>query len=217
MKLDEMYIQNIPKMNFALLLVMLMRENGKVTLTQEDMDLADDERHNICFALSLDGTALEVSVVSAQSGIIRSPEATAWAQPNQQTQAPHPGANQFQPPSMQYQPPPPPPELSEEEARRLQALNIVEGWQRSQFPAAGADGGQPRPELESSQPPNRIVEMPAAKQTPAMEKVFPFQVGTSPQDARQVNLSEMQNQLLRKDHEIAQEEAAAAERVERSV
>jgi hypothetical protein len=216
MALDAVYLQNIPKMNFALLLVMLMRENGKLTLTQEDMDLADDERHNICFALSLDGTALEVSVVSAQSGIIRSPEATAWAQPNQQTQAPQPGANQFLPPSMQYQPPPPAPELTEEEQRRLQALNIVEAWQQNLSPAAGGDGGPPQPEQGSSQP-NRIVEMPAAKPTPAMEKVFPFQVGTSPQDARQVNLSEMQNQMLRKDHEIAQEEAAAAARVERSV
>jgi hypothetical protein len=216
MKLDDVYIQNIPKMNFALLLVMLMRENGKVTLTQEDMDLADDERHNICFALSLDGTALEVSVVSAQSGIIRSPEATAWAQPNQhQTFAPQGAdplshlANQ----GTQYNPPPPAPELSEEEQRRLQALSIVESWQQQNLsPAAGGDGGPPQPEPGTQ--PNRIVEMPA-KQTP--EKVFPFQVGTSPQDARQVNLSEMQSQMLRKDHEIAEQEAAAAERVERLV
>jgi hypothetical protein len=93
----------------------------------------------------------------------------------------------------------------------------VENWQQQNLsPAAGGDGGPPQLEQGSSQPPNRIVEMPA-KQTPAMEKVFPFQVGTSPQDARQVNLSEMQNQMLRKDHEIAQEEAAAAARVERLV
>jgi hypothetical protein len=200
-------------MNFELLLVLLMRENGKVTLSQADLDAADDERHNICFALSLDNKALEVFVVSRQSGIIRSPEATAWAQPNPHQQAilaPQPGANQPLSLATQYSPPPLPP-VDEAEQRRQEALNIVESWrQQGLSPAASGDGAQPQPEPQSPQP-NRIVEMPA-KQGP--EKVFPFQVGSSPQDAKEVSLSDIQNRLLKKDHEIAQEEAAAAARVE---
>lgn len=216
LEIDPAIIANLPKMNFALLLVMLMRErNGRVTLTQADLDAADDERLNVCFALSLDNKALEVFVVSRQSGIIRSPEATAWTYP-QSEQINIPAtireAVPYSPsplPVHQYSPPPPPPD--NEEARRMEAQKIVQTWQNLS-PEAGGDGASPPPE-QGSQAGSRIVEMPG-KQPP--EKVFPFQVGSSPADAREVPLSQLQSQLLRKDHEIATQEAAAAARVEGS-
>jgi hypothetical protein len=205
-------------MNFSLLLAILLREKGgRVTLTKSDLDAADDRHLNICFALSLDNKALEVFVVSRQSGIIRSPEETAWAQTSA-LPAPQVGAAQtILQPSSFYSPPPAPPVDQVAEQRR-EAEKIVAEWQRNLYPAAGGDGARPLPGQQTESPEsNRIVEMTPANQSPSPEKVFPFEVGKSPQDARQVNLSEIQSRLLTKDHEIAEQEAAAAARVERSV
>lgn len=196
--LDVAAIRNLPKMNFALLLALLMREpGGRVLLKQRDLDAADDERLNILFALTLDGKALEVSLVSTQSGIIRSPEANAWAQASDIQQ--QPAAAQPQqivlPPT--YNSPPLPP--ADEAAAREQAQEIVRNWQQSE---AGGEAA-------------RIVEMPNPQQgsRKAPEMVFPFQVGSSPQDARQVNLSELQTELA-KDRQIQQQEQQANARAE---
>lgn len=197
--LDVNAIRNLPKMNFALLLALLMREpDGRVLLKQRDLDAADDERLNILFALSLDGKALEVSLVSTQSGIIRSPEAHAWAQPSdiqQQPAAAQPHQQILAAPS--YNSPPLPPAEYEANARQ-QAQEIVRNWQAE----GGAEAG-------------RIVEMPnpqpASRKAPEM--VFPFQVGTSPQDAKQVNLSEIQTEM-QKDRQVQQQEQQANARAE---
>lgn len=208
MEIDGAVIGNLSKMCFELLLVMLMRENGRVTLTQTELDSVDDERHNICFALSLDNKTLEVFIVNRQSGIIRSPEANAWAQPNAVALQPQPGTPQHEPQTIltppAYSAPPPPPVL-DEAALREQAQSIVQDWQRR-----GIDGTGSQPEG------TRIVEMPNPQaKAKTQEMVFPFQVGMSPQDAHQVNLSDFQNQLT-KDREIAAQEQAAAARVEGS-
>jgi hypothetical protein len=206
MDIDGAVIGNLSKMCFELLLVMLMREDGRVTLTQTELDSVDDERHNICFALSLDNKTLEVFIVNRQSGIIRSPEANAWAsQPN--AAALQPGSETQTITPATYNAPPPPPVLTEAELRE-QAQNIVQDWQRAGF---GGSGAQPEE--------TRIVEMPnpqQAKAKAAQEMVFPFQVGSTPQNAQQVNLSDLQNKLISQDREIAQQEAAAAARVEGS-
>lgn len=193
--LDVAAIRNLPKMNFALLLALLMREpGGRVLLKQRDLDAADDERLNILFALALDGKALEVSLVSTQSGIIRSPEAQAWAQPGEVPNQQPAATQQIAPPS--YQSPPLPP--ADEASARQQAQEITREWQQ----AAGGEAG-------------RIVEMPnpqpASRKPP--EAIFPFQVGTSPQDAKQVNLSDLQTEL-QKDRQIQEQEQRANARAE---
>jgi hypothetical protein len=196
--LDTAAIRNLPKMNFALLLALLMRErDGKVRLTQRDLDAADDERLNILFALTLDGKALEVSLVSTQSGIIRSPEAHAWAQASDiQPQPAGTQPQQIIPPAPTYNSPPPPP--ADEASARQQAQEIVRNWQQ-------ADGGEAA----------RIVEMPNPQQgsRKAPEAIFPFQVGSSPQDAKQVNLSDLQTEL-QKDRQIQEQEQRANARAE---
>jgi hypothetical protein len=203
--LDTAFIRNLPKVNFALLLALLMREKGRVQLTQRELDAADDERLNVMFALSLDGKALEVSLVSTQSGIIRSPEANLWAQPGENLQQLQPGAIQSQtilsPPP--YSSPPLPP-VADESARREQAAAIVRDWQQQHPDGSGPEAG-------------RIVEMPNPQQPQqarkAPEMVFPFQVGANPQDAKSVSLSEIQTDLQR-DRQIQQQEQIAAARVE---
>ena len=196
--LDIAAIRNLPKMNFALLLALLMREpDGKVQLKQRDLDAADDERLNILFALSLDGKALEVSLVSTQSGIIRSPEAHAWAQPGEVLPQ-QPAATQQLVAQPSYQSPPLPP--ADETSARQQAQQIVREWQ--QQPEAGGEAG-------------RIVEMPNPQpgSRKAPEAIFPFEVGSSPQEARRVNLSEIQTELQR-DQQIQQQEIRANARAE---
>lgn len=195
--IDRAYLANLPKMNFALLLALLMRERtGQVTLKQRDLQRADDEQHSILFALSLDGTELKVSVVSTESGIIRSPEATLWAQTE--------NAARLQPATTYQTPPPPPPEPTAEELRQ-QAAGIVEDWQR-----ALNNAGLPQP---ADQQPRSLVEMPNPAKPKSPEMLFPFEVGTSPQTAHQVtNLSQIQTELA-KDQKIEQQEQEAAARV----
>ena len=198
--IDRSYLNNLPKMNFALLLSLLMREkDGRVTLRQRDLERADDEHHSILFALSLDSTELHVSVVSTESGIIRSPEANTWVPLD--AVARHPTA-----PANPYLPPPPAAlEPLDENAMREQAQTIVQQWQQR--------GGEPPPGEQQ-----RIVEMPTPAQpakAKSPEMLFPFEVGSSPQSARQVNLSQIQTELS-KDQRIAAEEHEAAVRVEAS-
>jgi hypothetical protein len=66
-------LNDAPRMKYALLLALLLRQNGTVKFSGKDLQAVDTD-YNIVFARTLDGRALEVTVVSATSGILKSPE-----------------------------------------------------------------------------------------------------------------------------------------------
>ena len=73
-QLDPEFVNNPQRMQYALLLALLLRQkNGSATFAQRDLAHTDTD-YNILFARTLDGRGLEVTVVSSESGIIRSPE-----------------------------------------------------------------------------------------------------------------------------------------------
>jgi hypothetical protein len=77
-RLDPRFVADPERMQYALLLALLLRQNGRATFSKKDMEY-DDAEYNIVYTRSLDGQHLEVNVVSAESGIIRSPErAKQW-------------------------------------------------------------------------------------------------------------------------------------------
>jgi hypothetical protein len=189
-ELDPELVKNPARMNYALLLALLQRNDGEVTLTKRDLEV-DEEHLNVLFALSLDGTRLNVSVVSTDSGIIRSPEAK-WAPSQSQT-----------PPYLS----PPLPDAADREA--LEALR-----QLNQPVRAGLAGSEalrvvemPQPAPRGSTPPG-----PAAKPSETPGYVFPFETGSSPTTAT-TNLQSLQAELA-KDQKVALEQQQAAARVE---
>jgi hypothetical protein len=202
-ELDPDIIANPEKMNFALLLALLMRHGGEVLLTGAELERTEQFKHcNILFALSLDGKQLAVSVVSSESGLIRSPEAPKWAPHQEQTP--------------NYVAPPQPNELD------AQALAMMSGWTPPSSPQQTAAGPMRAPD------PGRIVEMPApgmgtpppAPPTPAgtapakPQPVFTFEVGPTPSNAQPMDLDALQNNLLSKDRQLAEQESRAVARVE---
>jgi hypothetical protein len=197
-QLDPGYLTDPAKMNYALLLALLLREKGEVALTAADLERTDDA-YNILFALSLDGKQLVVSVVSTESGIIRSPEAK-WAQ------------NQTLP---TYAPPPlpgadDPQQLAGVDPRQFAAAS------QSFLPHALPTNDQrvvtmPTPAPPGTTPPRAPTGDAAAVGQPGY--VFPFDVGTAPQSAGPMNLDNLQVELQR-DQRLAMEERAAAAKLE---
>lgn len=198
-ELDPSFLESPERMNYALLLALLLRDKGTISLTHKELQHTDTE-YNIVFAVSLDGQHLEVRAVSAESGIIRSPEAK-WA-PNQATPA-----------AQTYTAPPLPPGDSELLAQ-LQYLHQNDIKVISN-------------EREGSLPPDqehRIVEMtPSSRptaprpsgQTGGPGYAFPFENGQSPDTATATTLDALTATMLRRDQATAMEEQRAAERVER--
>lgn len=191
-ELDHEFSRSPEKMNYALLLALLLRAGGVVKLTQADLERAADEQ-NILFALSPDATYLEVSVVSTESGIIRSPEAK-WA------------PNQTQP---IYAAPPLPGE----------ALQALEQLATQPQYTSGANPQLEPSKLVQMPPPQQHQQIPPGPPAPtgaAGEKpagyVFPFETGQSPQTASR-NLESLQSELA-KDRQVALQESQAASKVE---
>jgi hypothetical protein len=189
--LDPEFLRSPDKMNYALLLALLLREGGVVRLSATDLERTGDEQH-ILFALSLDGKWLEVSVVSNASGIIRPPEAK-WA-PNQN---PAP-----------YAPPPRPGLIEFNPEQALAALEAA-----SPQPVQTQPRGDPARIVEMPQSPPRFQGTPPAPQQPAAAAagtgyVFPFETGQSP-----MNLDALQSEL-QKDRTVELEQSRAAQRLE---
>lgn len=197
--LDPDYLTDPAKMNYALLLALLLREKGEVALTAADLERTDDS-FNILFALSLDGKQLVVSVVSTESGIIRSPEAK-WAQ------------NQTLPP---YAPPPLPGAVDPQQLAGVDPRQFAAASQ-SFLPHALPANDQrvvtmPTPTPPGTTPPRaQTADAAAAGQAPGY--VFPFDVGTAPATAGPTNLDSLQVEL-QKDQRLAMEERAAAAKLE---
>jgi hypothetical protein len=202
-QLDPGYLTDPAKMNYALLLALLLREKGEVALTAADLERTDDA-YNILFALSLDGKQLVVSVVSTESGIIRSPEAK-WAQ------------NQTLP---TYAPPPLPgageaflPNAATIDPRQFAAAVASQSF----LPHALPTNDQrvvtmPTPAPPGTTPPRApTADAAAAGQAPGY--VFPFDVGPAPHTAGPMNLDNLQVELQRDQH-LAMEERAAAAKLE---
>jgi hypothetical protein len=197
--LDPEYLTDPAKMNYALLLALLLREKGEVALTQADLERTDDA-YNILFALALDGKQLVVSVVSTESGIIRSPE-VKWAQ-NQ---------NQIPP----YAPPPLP---GADDPHQLAGVDPKQFAAASQsFLPHALPTHQPRvvemptPAPPGTTPPRAPTGDAAAVGQPGY--VFPFDVGMAPQTSGPMNLDNLQVELQR-DQRLAMEERAAAAKLE---
>jgi hypothetical protein len=184
-ELDPAFVNNPGRLQYAFLLALLFRCGGTAKFSKLDMDLNDTD-YNILFARTLDGKMLEVTVVSSESGIIRSSEAPLW----QAGQTPTP--EQYVPLPAGYP------------AQEL--LDLHNRPAPSPAPAQ-AEAQQGATVLPMPAP-------PPAEATPK-PYVFPFQSGNSPADAGPVDLDALTAQVMGKDRRIAQEEREAASRVER--
>jgi hypothetical protein len=233
LQLDPEFVNSPDRMQYALLLALLLRQkNGTTTFSQKDLDHTDTE-YNILFARTLDGRGLEVTVVSSESGIIRSPakqkEVEQWQKDQDMRRAE----------AMAYQPLPPP------SKNFLMNSTFVPGAVLGQ-PATGENpgGGVPRetagfpvqfppganpgsgfaiPQV----PPQQRAEViqlpnpgPQATTDGSDAYHFPFQVGTNPQNAvgpsfPGMNLSQVHQQLLEKDQQVQSQELEAIARQEK--
>lgn len=203
--IDPRYLNNEDEMQYALLLALLLQRNGTVRLSAEDLALADTD-YNIVFARTRDGRFLEVTAVSAQSGIIRSPEKRKEAQQwNAAAKAP-------EPPPPSYVP------LPEMVTGRGEVLEMETPriFPTQQFvprtnPPAETMQDQVRGGVAGAVLPRTD---PAETKDGSTPYRFPFEVGTAPSSAQKVDLSAASRRLLEKDQQIAIEQQTAAARVE---
>ena len=197
-------LQNPDKMNYVLLLAILSKMDGRVEFTAAQLDV-DDSQYSIVFAKSLDGKKVVVSVVSAQSGILKTPTGDQGTIPA--------GAQGG------YRPPPTLAELEEHWATHPQR-SVAEG-QAESLPSRAEMLGAARPEPT---PQEKFLQQAAAEQgTQAPEppadgrapNPFPFEVGDRPATARMVDLGAYAATQHNRSEQVAQEELTVAERVER--
>lgn len=181
------FVSDTPRMQYALLLALLLRMNGAAKFTREDMS-HNDADYNIVFSRTLDGQHLEVTVVSSQSGIIRSPGARSEQQPPQFAQLPLPGAL---------------PEATLEENLRRALWENEKSEARPQEPTGYAETSTVAESLKPT----------LTEQTPKPQ-IFPFDVGQTPDTARRMDLDSLRSRLLYRENQILQEQTEAAARLE---
>ena len=218
MELDPQYVANPERMQYALLLALLLRQKGTAKFSAKDMEYVDTD-YNILFARTLDGQHLEVTVVSAQSGIIRSPERErqqeVWRLKEEAAR------------TLTYPNIPPAPSTEHPAA----ALFTLQGMDPNQIyagfppqPVRPFDPNQMAQKAQaglapaSIQPQGQVVPFPVDQQKNPDGSApyhFPFQTGDRPETAGPVNLDHLHQQLLQRDQEIQQQEAEAIERQER--
>ena len=217
-ELDPQYVANPERMQYALLLALLLRQKGTAKFSAKDMEYVDTD-YNILFARTLDGQHLEVTVVSAQSGIIRSPERErqqeVWRLKEEAAR------------TLTYPNIPPAPSTEHPAA----ALFTLQGMDPNQIyagfppqPVRPFDPDQMAQKAQaglapaSIQPQGQVVPFPVDQQKNPDGSApyhFPFQTGDRPETAGPVNLDHLHQQLLQRDQEIQQQEAEAIERQER--
>jgi hypothetical protein len=224
--LDPAYVMQPERMQYALLLALLLRQNATAKFSKKDMDHVDTD-YNILFARTLDGQHLEVTVVSAESGIIRSPEnqkqVEQWQHEKEQQEASK-AIYQPLPPS----PPLPegmpqvqlPPELANHPAAAFFQLHAQSTPRGVAQPAPPATVFQPGQNQETPQA--TVVQFPPQNPTQPTDGSkpyhFPFQVGDKPEMAQGIgNLDQLQARLMQKDQQLAAEEAAALQRMEQEL
>jgi hypothetical protein len=193
--IDQELLENPGRMNYVLLLALLSKLDGRAEFGAKDLDIADDE-FNVVFAKSLDRKKMVVSIVSAQSGILKSP---AVERGNQWTTS---------------QPYNPPPTLSdmEEHWTRTGRPNVAEDAHASPKDMLSAALPEPTPQ-------ERFLQAAAQEEKAAAEKAevahpFPFEVGDRPQTATAVDLGAYAAQQVRMSNQVEEDQQAAAERVE---
>jgi hypothetical protein len=207
LELDPEFVNNPQRMQYALLLALLLRARGTARFTQADMSHQDTD-YNILFARTLDGRCLEVTVVSAESGIIRSPEKEKEKWQSRDKDQDAAGGR-----TSTYVPPPGASETENAAAIFSQLHNTPLNWALP--PSATTDPAAPQ---------GTVVQFPIDHPaptpnptTPADGSVpyhFPFQTGDRPETAGELNLSVLQTRLMQRDQQVAAEEAAAIERME---
>jgi len=234
LQLDPEFVNNPTRMQYALLLALLLRQkNGSATFSQRDMGHTDTD-YNILFARTLDGKSLEVTVVSSESGIIRSPEkereAEKWR--FQQTemamreltyqQLPQGSTSSSTPSIVGLSTP-----RTEADFQSLRIGRNPGGGLPTEMagflqtpPGANPGSGFGIPPLPGKTA--EVIQLPRPNPTEAEGTTsyhFPFQVGDNPQTAVGPNppmdLDRMAQQLLQKDQELAQQEQEAVTRQER--
>jgi len=181
-------LANPNRMNYVLLLALLAKQNGEVNLTQKELDV-DEGAYNIFFAKTLKGDKINVSVVSAQSSILKAPgterEAALWGRERQE----------FQP--LPEVPPGTMIELSDGTKGRVYPMDTP----KEDLLAAASP---------SLSPQERYLQQGAAEK----EKMqMPFETGNSPGDTKPFDLGALTRESQR-SLEIAGQEQEAAARVE---
>lgn len=221
-QLDPQFVNDPQRMQYALLLALLLRHNGTAKFSKADMDHVDTD-YNILFARTLDGHSLEVTVVSAESGIIRSPEKQRelelWNASRELTEK-----TSTYPP---YHPLP----SSDAPAHPAAAFFALHGMDpKSQFQGIQAQtpGQTPQP-IQWAQRPDqpqgtaaeggpRVVPFPQTPPTTPADGsaayTFPFQVGDRPETSQSLSLDQLQSRLMQKEQQVQQEEQAAIQRME---
>jgi hypothetical protein len=223
-------------MQYSLLLALLLRQrNGSATFSQKDLAHTDTD-YNILFARTLDGKSLEVTVVSSESGIIRSPakerEAEKWRREQEEIGMMTAAFQQLPPPSTPSSTtftggPSGPQDL-------FSKLHEI-GWNPGGGPPRATDNSPVQYQPGANQSGFAIPQGPAPAQTAEVIPMpnpgpatptdgstsyhFPFQVGSNPLEAKGpeslMNLDRVHQQLLAKDQEVLNEEREAIARQER--
>ena len=239
-QLDPDFVHNPQRMQYALLLALLLRQkNGSATFAQKDLAHTDTD-YNILFARTLDGRGLEVTVVSSASGIIRSPEkereVEKWKKEQEEIEYQKTMMMAF------HQLPPASPNSSTNftSANPSQGFpargigsNLGGGLQKAteglpvQFPPGANPGAGFAIPAVSPQTTAQVIQFaPNRDQAETTDGSsayhFPFQVGANPQEAEaasRMDLSQVQQQLMAKDLvkdlELQAQELEAIERQER--
>lgn len=226
-ELDPSFVHRPERMQYALLLALLLRQHGTARFSAKDMEHVDTD-YNILFARTLDGQHLEVTVVSAESGIIRSPE--KQKQEEQWHTKEEEKTSVYQPLTFH-------PSSDDNPAavfyrlhgmgmdKTTGAAQVTPGEMTALTPErlAGLQQQKAAQDLAASQQSHQpqVVQFPPSdprKPTDGSAPyAFPFQVGDRPETSEKLNLATMQAQLMQKDSQIAAEEQAAIERLEQGL
>lgn len=202
-QIDPTFVSNPARMQYALLLALLLRSRGTARFTAKDMMHVDTD-YNVVFARSLDGQFLEVTVVSAESGIIRSPEAEMELWKRKALQDAETAAYSQLPaaPAVEHYPsvaPNPNPAT-------MGMMGTNEPTAQQQQPV--------QPIFQTSPDQRTLPTGTLTRETQSRVYQNPFEVGDSPQNAR-VDLSAYAAKLASQDQSIAAGQDAAIARVER--
>lgn len=210
-ELDPQFIHNPERMQYALLLALLLRLRGTARFSAKDMAPVDTD-YNILFARTLDGKFLEVTVVSAESGIIRSPENAKEAM--QWIEKSIVDSN-----NISYQPLPQPPQPSQTSpAAELYQLHGMDPNMWTSSPSVPTIPTPSETKVMSfpTEPAKNARSSPIQPADGSVPFQFPFQTGDRPETAEKPDLAAWQAKLLHQDRQLAAEEQAAIERQENS-
>lgn len=178
-------IANPASMNYVLLLALLMQHDGVAELTSKQLEV-DESQYNIVYSRTLDNKKVVVQIVSAQSGILKSPTGDGkmgeWdSRPTYQ------------------EPPQPAGDVTRPVLTREEMLNVAAPMELSpqeRFLQAGAAAQAPPVDGAKAANP------------------FPFEIGDRPTNTTTMDLAAYASQQTNRSEQVEADQLRISERVE---